>query len=205
MKTLLLASLVALVAAPRPAENRPGPLENRLASGDVTVRDRAIVEVLARPDATDPFNYALLSHALWQDGRRLQASFWFYVFQARTRPWADLDKRGDGAGALRGALNEELGPTINGWLASDLGQWQAVARRALDYEARLPLSELRPDGVGAADWAKAVAVARASFRDGFEQTLGRETADDLARKRHAAGLPVGPLDAPGPPLPESWR
>lgn len=189
-----------VIAAPAPAA-----IEQRLASPVAAIRRAAVDEVLARPQAVDPFVYAELSQALWQDGRRLQATFWFYVFQVRTRPWADADRRGDAAGALRGSLNEVLGTPINRWVGSDVAQWQAVARRAIGYEARLPLFAGRPDGLSAAEWNALVVQARESYRRAFEQTLGVANPTEIARTRRENGLPVGPLADPGPALPETWR
>ena len=108
--------------------------------------------ILAHPEMYGPFTYAIVVRDMWAQGRRLQAAFWFYVFQARTRPWSAADMTGDGAAALRGALNEELGPAINGWVGSDLEAWRALAQRAVSYEARLPLCPQRPEGISAAAW-----------------------------------------------------
>ncbi len=161
--------------------------------------------VLAHPEAVNPFTYAIAVKWLWEQNRRRQAAFWFYVFQARTRPWSQADTRGDGAGALRGALNQELGPVINGWVASDLAAWRDIAERAIAYELRLPLSPERPDGVGSAAWQQLVEKSRAEYAAQMHDALGGLTAEALAAKRREAGLPVGPLDQPGPPLPDAWR
>ena len=161
--------------------------------------------VLAHPEATNPFNYAIAVRWLWEHDRRQQAAFWFYVFQARTRPWALADKRGDAAGALRGALNEELGTTINRWIGSDLGAWRNTAERAVSYERRLPLSPERPDGVDAATWQRLVATSRADYAAQMRTAFAGLSAQTLAAKRAENGLHVGPLDRPGPPLPDAWR
>ena len=181
------------------------PIEERLTSTDPTIRDAAIAQVLARPDAVSPFLYAALVQALWSAGRRQQAAFWFYVFQARTRPWADADTRGDGEGALRASLNQGLGSTVNGWLGSDLAAWKELARRAIAYEAHFPLSAERPKGVSADRWRMMVAEARATYADGFAKTLEKVDPAEHARARRGNGLAVGPLDAPGPALLEGWR
>jgi hypothetical protein len=160
--------------------------------------------VLAHPEQASPWEMAQASHALWLDGRRLQAAFWFYAFQQRSRPWADLDEGGDGAAALRASLNATLGETINPWLGSDLAAWREVATRAMSFEARLPIGAA-PDGVSAEDWTAAVTKARSEYRAGYDETLGKADPAAIARIRRENGLPVGPLDAPGPALPADWR
>lgn len=205
-KGLIVA--LAMVATPVLAEGGASPQTEKvdpLLSPDASTRRAAIDDFLTRPQAADPFAYAMLTSALWGEGRRLQAAFWFYVFQVRTRPWADADRRGDGAAALRASLNDGLGQEINGWLGSDLNAWREVATRAMSYEARLPLPADRPDGVDAAAWTAAVDKARRDYRAGYEKTLGAMTAEEVARGRRENGLPVGPLKDPGPPLPVGWR
>lgn len=180
-------------------------VEDRLSSQVETVRRAALAEVLARPETVNPFAYALVATLLLRDGRQLQAAFWFYLMQIRTRPWADADKGGDGAAALRASFNQVLGEPINGWLGADLAQWQEVARRAMSYETRLPLFAGRPDGLSAADWQARVAAARADYRKGYDQTLAVADAAAIAKSRRENGLPVGALADPGPPLPDDWR
>jgi len=196
---VMTPALEACIAPPQTEKVDP------LLSPDAGTRRATIDAFLARPQATDPFAYAMLTNALWQEGRRRQAAFWFYVFQIRTRPWADVDKRGDGAAALRAALNDGLGQEINGWLGSDLDAWRDLAARAMSYEARLPLSADRPEGVDAAAWSAAVATSRRTYREGYEKTLGALTAAESAARRRENGMPVGPLEDPGPPLPADWR
>lgn len=181
----------------------PAGIEQGLASTNPAARSAAIAAALAGPEALGPFDIGILSAALWRDGRRHQAAFWFFVFQVRSRPWADLDP--SGAGAARAALNDLLGGTINAWIASDLTAWQDTARRAMSYEAGLPLPRERPTAVAPSAWAAAVAKSRREYRAGYDQTLGRMAAVELAAERRRNGLPVGPLDAPGPALLESWR
>jgi hypothetical protein len=197
----VIVPLVAGVAAAA----QGAPLDQRLLSEDAAVRRAAVAEVVARPDATEPFGYAAVVQQLWQDGSRLQAAFWFYLFQARTRPWADADTRGDGAAALRAALNDQLGTTINAWLGADLAQWQEVARRAIAFEARLPLHPARPDGIAPDAWIAVVAKAREGYRRGYEQSLAKADPAEIAATRRTNGLPVGPLTDAGPPLPDAWR
>lgn len=166
---------------------------------------QSLVErVLAQPGQATPWEIAQAAGALWADGRRLQAAFWFYVFQQRSRAHADVDKGGDGAAALRASLNAMLGEEINPWLGSDVAAWREVATRAMSFEAKLPIGPA-PEGVSATDWVAAVAKARAEYRAGYDATLGRADPAEMARTRRENGLPVGPLDQPGPALPADWR
>lgn len=200
----MIAAADALpVASAQAATAAPRGMQPDFTSADPEARRQAIGAALARPETLGPFEIGLLSAALWGEGRRLQGAFWFFVFQARSRPWAELDVRG--AGVTRAALNEELGGPINGWIAGDLRLWQDTARRAIDYEARLALPPDRPAGVSVADWTAAVARARREYRAGFEQTLARMDADELGAARQRSGLPVGPPADPGPPLDVRWR
>lgn len=161
--------------------------------------------VLARPEAYNPFAYAAVVQQLWAQGRRQQAAFWFYVFQARTRPWALADKQGDDAAALRSALNEELGGVINPWVASDLTAWRTLAERAVAYERRLPLPAERPEQLDAAAWNRLVDKARADYASQLRAVFDSLTPQTFAMKRREGGLTVGPWVQPGPPLLESWR
>ena len=161
--------------------------------------------MLAHPEAVSPFDYATAVQWLWSRGRRQQAAFWFYVFQARTRPWALADKGGDGAAALRSSLNDGMGPVINSWIGSDPAAWRSIAERAVSYERRLPLSVERPPGLDAPSWRRLVESSRGEYSAQLRSAFDDMSPDEFAAKRRGAGLPVGPLSEPGPPLPDDWR
>ena len=180
-------------------------LSARLLSKTPAVRSAAVEEVLRHPDAVDPFDYAPVVQWLWESGRRRHAAFWFYLFQERTRPWALADRRGDAAAALRSSLNDGLGRLINGWIASDVAAWQKIASRAIAYEKRFPLYRARPPGLDQAAWTALVARSRDEYDRQAGEAFAGMKADEMAAARRANGLPVGPLDAPGPALPEAWR
>ena len=195
MKILLAPVLAGLLLT------EPVPVE---AAGPGSAPPSAEV-VLTHPEAVSPFDYATAVQWLWDHGRRRQAAFWFYVFQARTRPWALADSGGDGAAALRSALNDELGTVINGWVAGDLNEWRAIAERAVAYERRLPLQPERPPGLDATAWARLVERSRAEYAAQMRSAFDGLTPATFAANRRAAGLPVGPLADAGPPLPDGWR
>ena len=152
--------------------------------------------------AASPFELAETSKAMWARGDRLQAAFWFYVFQIRTAPWAEAQPD---LLPLRGSINDSLGRTVNEWLASDVEAWEELAERAIAYEAAQPLSSERPDGLDAADWQGRVERARATYAADFRQVFASFDAGDIAAMRREHDLPVGPLDQPGAPLNPDWR
>ncbi|MFC5372480.1 hypothetical protein ACFPIF_07955 [Brevundimonas faecalis] len=187
---LLLGALAAspAVAAPR---NETPPVES--------VQPEA---VLADVSAQSPFEIAKAASGLWARGDRLQAAFWFYVFQIRTSAWAEAqpDLR-----PLRAAINEDLGRTVNEWLASDVEAWEDMAERAIAFEARQPLWSGRPDGVTEADWKAQVEQSRAKYIADFRQVFASIDPGAIAAVRREHDLPVGPLDEPGAPLEAAWR
>ena len=197
---------IAIAAAPLGLATRAGEdTRSGLTSTDAKVRAAAVQDVLARPDVVDPFDYALVVKWLWENGRRRQAAFWFYVFQERSRPWSLADRGGDGAAALRSSLNDEMGTPINRWIASDVAEWRTVAERAISYEKRFPLYRERPPWLTAAQWTVLVAKSRTEYDEQAKAAFADMDPTHVASERRAAGLPVGPLEAPGPPLPDNWR
>ncbi|MBA2934155.1 hypothetical protein HZF05_08585 [Sphingomonas sp. CGMCC 1.13654] len=179
----------------------------QLRSDDRAVRERAIEAALAAPYALHPLTgYPPLVGALWADGRRTQATFWFYVFQERSAAWAlaDDEGRGSGAAALRTAMNDQLGQAINPWVASDVSAWKRIAARAVSYEAKFPLYARRPEAMTQHDWLATVDRARATYRDQLKQLQDVDAAG-IADSRKQRGLPTGSLDDPGPDLPDGWQ
>lgn len=152
--------------------------------------------------AASPFELAETSKAMWARGDRLQAAFWFYVFQIRTAPWAEAQPD---LLPLRGSINDSLGRTVNEWLASDVEAWEELAERAIAYEAAQPLWSDRPEGLDAAEWQDRVERARGAYAADFRQVFASFDAGDIAAMRREHDLPVGPLDQPGAPLNAAWR
>ena len=202
LRTLLFATILASVPA---AAVRGQSAQAGLQSTDPVARARAVEAVLARPEGVDPFDYALFTKLLWEGGRRRQAAFWFYLFQERSRPWSLADKEGSGAAALRSALNDELGTVVNRWVASDPAAWRALVERALAYEKRFPLYRERAPGVDATAWTALVASSRAEYDREARAAFARMDPAAFAAGRRKTGLFVGPLQDPGPDLPDGWR
>ncbi|MBN9318973.1 MAG: hypothetical protein BGN86_05230 [Caulobacterales bacterium 68-7] len=176
-----------------------------LAQIDLPQEQRRAAEcVMAHPEIVDPAAFAFLAQSLWMRGDRLQATFWFYMFQARTRPWVRQDRE---MAQGRAALSGMIGGPINAWISSDREAVIEVASRAIAYEAHAPLYAGRPDGVTATDWLALIAREREAYDTEFR----RVAASDLFKPgnweaaRRERGLPVGPLDKPGAPLLDTWR
>lgn len=193
---LTLGGAIALSAPALPTLALPGVSAAR-AEAPAAVSAAASVDIAA----ASPFELAETSKAMWARGDRLQAAFWFYVFQIRTAPWAEAQPD---LLPLRGAVNDSLGRTINEWLASDVEAWEELAERAIAYEAGQPLWSDRPEGVDAAEWRDRVERARATYARDFRQVFASFDAGDIAAMRREHGLPVGPLDQPGAPLDPNW-
>lgn len=206
---------IVVSAPPMPTLSPPAPvlpswedaLVEQLKSDDRAVRERAIAAALAAPYALHPLtSYPVLVGALWRDGRRTQAAFWFYVFQERSAAWAlaDDEGRGSGAAAVRTAMNDQLGQVINPWVAGDVSAWKRIAARAVSYEAKFPLYPKRPAAMTVTDWLAINARARANYRDQLKQLQGVDAAG-ISDARKQRGLPTGSLDNPGPDLPDGWQ
>jgi hypothetical protein len=159
--------------------------------------------ILDDPEVRNPFEWAEAIAGLWRRGDRLQAAFWYYVFQIRSRPWAEADLAktgGSGAAALRSSITYALGTPINEWLGSDPATWRDTGARAIAFEKRLPYHTGRPEGIDEATWAQMNETARTSHEAGFDQVWRQYSFADLEARRRQAGLYVGPLRDPGQPL-----
>ncbi|MBP0579802.1 hypothetical protein J8I29_10825 [Labrys sp. LIt4] len=160
--------------------------------------------IIRRPSAVHPYYFARVVDVLWARGDRRQAAFWYYLFQSRSRAWAETEPK---LNDLRGALNDSMGPAINSWAASDLDAWQEIGARAISYEKKIPLYAGRPEGLSASQWTEAVSEWRKKYQDGFISVFPKtvEERRQYAAKRRQRGLYVGPLLEPGKPLPDDWR
>lgn len=175
-----------------------------LMRGDDAERSAAADYVISQPDSVEPTGLLLVSQVLWKRGDRLQAAFWFYIWQERSRPGAMLDP--SSAGALRASINATYGLTINEWIGSDITAMIDVGGRAISYEARIPLYPERPDGISAKRWNAMVVEERRKYVAGFQEARKMFGDPELnAKLRGENGLYVGPLKEPGAPLPDDWR
>ncbi|MDT2023833.1 hypothetical protein [Methylocella sp. CPCC 101449] len=207
MRSMMMigALCLALFAPVAPATAKPeNALIEAMLKGPIEARDAACNYVMAHPEAINPIYLSTVALSLWKRGDRAQAAFWFYVFQVRSRAWINADKS---AAPLRGSLNQQIGAMINPWVASDLEAWYDIAGRALSYEKKIPLYPKQPADLTPEQWQAVVAKARQDNDAQFEEVIGgfRKDPAAFAAKRRENGLPVGPLQEPGAPLPSDWR
>lgn len=160
-------------------------------------------EILDATEVANPFDWIEPIATLWRRGDRLQAAFWYYVFQIRSRPWAAADRQrtgGSGAAALRASITETLGRPINEWLGSDPAAWKETGTAAIAFEKRLAFHAGRPDGIDEPAWLAMNRSAREEYEEGFEALWGQYSFAQLEDMRRSNGLYVGPLRNPGQPL-----
>jgi hypothetical protein len=155
------------------------------------------------PSQVSPFVYVSVISYLWNSGNKIQATFWYYVFQSRSRAWATADTKGDGYSALRSVLNDQMGIEINRWIASDPDEWRNIAIRAISYEKKIPLYSDKPEGITEESWNKLVIKERVDYESDFISNFPKSEDIIIARKNNS--LYVGPLQNPGKPLPDTWR
>lgn len=158
--------------------------------------------IIANTQTISPLNLVYAINEYWMAGDRLQAAFWFYIWQIRTAPWAELDPE---LAPIRATLNEQLGGAINGWLAADPALMRQVAERALSYEATLPLWTQRPEGISEQFWLSQVQADRVGYATELNEALTPQSYAQIITARQERGMPVGlPADL-GAPLPDNWR
>lgn len=188
-RTALAMGCVAVLGLAAPAHSAP--------------RNADPYGVLDATDVRNPFDWIEPIATLWRRGDCLQAAFWYYVFQIRSRPWAEADRQrtgGSGAAALRASITETLGRPINEWLGSDPAAWEETGTAAIAFEKRLGFHAERPDGIDQAAWAAMNQRARKEYEDDFVALWDRYSFAQLEALRRERGLYVGPLRNPGRPL-----
>jgi hypothetical protein len=172
-----------------------------LQSEDLTARREATEYLFDHPDAVEPIHFIYGITTLMQQGDMERATFWYYIWQTRTRPWMVGDSN---LTQVRSALGATLGPVLLTWSGSDYVAMVDLYRRAIRYELEIALYPGRPDEVSPADWDERVAAAR-------EQNSEQNALSDLPEqqefetRRLANGLPIGPWQSPGRPLKDEWR
>lgn len=177
----------------------------RLLNGSLAQQARAVDAAIAHPEHVEPGELIKVIGLLWQRGDRLQATFLYYVWQVRFMPWA---KHGapDGAGALFGAIRSMMDPEVNGWIGSDPVLNRRILDQALTYERSLPLHPDRPGTVNAEEWLRTIEEVRASAAKEWlgQMPVTLEALQNWANTRAKNGLPNGPVENPGAPLPDHW-
>lgn len=176
-------------------------LQLALQSEDEAERAAAADYLLDHPDAADPMNLIYAVTALIEHGDMERATFWYFIWQTRTRPWMAADSN---IAQLRGALASGVGPVVLEWVGSDYDAMMALWRRAIRYELQFPLYKRAPQGVKAKDWARMIAEARDQNSEA-NMLADFPAKADYEAKRQENGLNVGPWINPGRPLKDEWR
>lgn len=191
----LLAPTVSLAqdAAPAPSTPDAAPAPQATPSAEY---------VLANLTSVSPLNLIYVVSEEWAAGNRLQAAFWYYIWQIRTEPWAVAEQE---FAQPRAAINQSVGATINSWIFSDPELMQSVSERAISYEPKLPMWTHIPEGMPQNRWDELVATTRATYVTDLRSGLTETPPDQIRVLRQQNGLPVGPLTDQGAPLPEEWR
>lgn len=102
-------------------------------------------------------------------------------------------------------MGNEMGDTVNQWIAADPVLWREAAERASSYEAKLPLWRVHPETMSQEEWNAFVTTKRAEYATEMAEAFNSTSPDEVRAARTRAGLPVGPLTDMGTPLPEEWR
>lgn len=202
MNPAIFASLTLAFAVPAPA---PASATVTVAAGNRAGSEASALAIMADPASVNPMAFSQVAQYLWDRGDRRQAAFWYYLWQARTRPWVSV--QGGSTAQARGAISATLGRTINEWVASDPDSWMALSRRAIAYERTMPLSSARPRGVTEAAWLETVERERSRYAASFEAMSAnpRFSRTSLEESRRSNGLYVGPWSDPGADLPDAWQ
>jgi hypothetical protein len=120
-------------------------IAKRLNSSSTATRARAIQEVKSSPGKFAPPALYALSNALFQQGQKDDALFWFYLGQLRAR--SDANKSTDeSAREAVAVLNSQYGPTINHYAfrnvkvnyKKNLQDIKALAGRMVDWDRKHP-------------------------------------------------------------------
>lgn len=164
---------------------------------------KAIQRIIDHPEAVEPFSWARVAASYYRRGDLERATFWYYLFQIRSRPWRKTASDPSGYPALYGSISMVLGQPLNEWAASDPVAWKKLVVRAIAYEQRLPLSKIRPKKQSKVQWIQLNQDMRKEYEAEFLGAL--KSPLDIVRAREKNGLYVGPWKGGGEPLPDEWQ
>lgn len=108
-----------------------------LHGSDRALRAQMVDEVLALPQSSAPPVLVALAAALFADGRRDEAAFWFYAGQLRARFDANRSADPSASGAVA-ALTQRYGPEINRYAFADPDRLRATVERAVAWDRATP-------------------------------------------------------------------
>lgn len=157
------------------------PAKERLKSCNPRIALTAAKEILGSPEVQkEPLEMFPAAFALFQNGDRDEAVFWFYAAQLRTR--YQLAFQSGDRGQLLAVMMMTVGAPINNYAYQDARKLDRVIDRVLDWDKTTP-NPLR-ERPRAADVEKKVEQAYAGLRE-LKVNLVAER-DDIERKAKAA-------------------
>lgn len=99
--------------------------------------DASILKVIDQPENFNPVVLYGLSSALFANGKKEEAAFWFYVGQLRGR--SDANKALDmSARAGIGALNQKFGRAINQYAMKDISKLKEIVAEVVKFDESTP-------------------------------------------------------------------
>ncbi len=108
-----------------------------LSNGSAADRANAIEAVLAKPENYAPPVFYALSHALFSEGRKNDAMFWFYAGQLRAR--FDANRCSDAtARQAVGVLNQTYGTPINQYAFQDIAKLEELIPKVVEWDRKTP-------------------------------------------------------------------
>lgn len=116
----------------------------------------------------------------------------FYAGQLRLRIIAKLDNDPSNTPALLGALQEEMGPTINGYAGGDVNQWSKDIHVAMDWHKSHSFPELQEMLTRTHKTHEDGQVAEQKIMDGLNKFLDKMMVEKQSfyEQRVKNGLPV---------------
>lgn len=203
MRTFCIAAAVAGLLAPTVSMANDTATPALPQEASVTQQARpAAAEVLANLNSVSPLNLIYVVAEYWEAGNRLQAAFWYYVWQIRTEPWAQTDPE---FAQARSSLNQSIGSTINSWVFADPDMAASISERAIAFEPKLPMWNRGAEGMSVEQWEQLVAATRIAYANDMRNAFAQTPPDQIRALRQQNGLPVGSLTDMGAPLPDEWR
>jgi hypothetical protein len=148
---------------------------------DLKALPPAKVEVMLPNE--EPSAYYVYAERLFQEGKKDDAVFWFYVGELRCRFYLDTNPHlpPGGASTTFNALRVTLGPTISGYAGGNVKEWVKAIDRALAWDAAVT------NGVTSKEkFPVTYKEIRAELRKVRDQLESR--ADTIRAQRKEAGL-----------------
>ena len=184
-----------------------------LTTGSESERGRAIQAVEAAPQKYAPPVLYVLSSALFAQGRKDDAAFWFYAGQLRGR--FDANRCADvSARQAIAVLNDQFGPNINQYTFKDVARLEALIPKVVEWDRKTPHEYdhrwINLHGMNAmiesldgpqgkpkalslprAQWDALAEKTRTDYLEGFRQALA------MVKTERAATPPATVTAAPG--------